>query len=94
MLQKRVITTALDVVLCDKSGESHCIELTATPLFDANNVDLIGGGDKFVLIMNDCVNRESINAFTLNVVEAIRPPLDILGGQFRLTVSMGISIFP
>lgn len=43
MAQKRVITMSLDVELCSRSGKQYQIELTASPLFDIENINLIGG---------------------------------------------------
>lgn len=43
MSQKRVVTMSLDVELYSRSGKRYQIELTASPLFDIENIDLIGG---------------------------------------------------
>jgi len=194
MSQKREITMSLDVELCSRSGERYQIELTASPLFDIENIDLIGGvlafqnisdvvalanqmthlanhdhltglpnrvslnnqlkqeiararhtnhlvavlmldidnfkylndtighdkgdeviktvanrlkmicddtaiisrvgGDEFVVLLVDCTSHDQIDNIASQIFEEISKPFCLLDERYRLTLSMGISLYP
>lgn len=52
------------------------------------------GGDEFVVMMNDCESVSCVNQFAGKIFEAIKSPFSINGEEHRLSVSVGVSIFP
>ena len=52
------------------------------------------GGDEFVVILPDATDRDSLGAVAQKILGAIARPIPIHGQQFRMTASVGISVFP
>ena len=52
------------------------------------------GGDEFVVMISDCKNMSCINRVSTQILEAIKDPFTLAGEEHRLSVSMGISIYP
>ncbi|WP_394222875.1 EAL domain-containing protein [Alteromonas gracilis] len=194
MSQKRVITMSLDVELWGRKGKRYQIELTASPLFDIENINLIGGvltfqnisdmvsmanqmthlvnhdhltglpnrvclnsrlkheisrarhtnhlvavlmfdidnfkylndtighekgdevirsvakrlqmvcddsavisrigGDEFVVLLIDCASHDQIDKIATKISREVSKPFSVLEERYRLTLSMGISIYP
>ncbi|MDG6098405.1 EAL domain-containing protein [Alteromonas sp. ZYF713] len=52
------------------------------------------GGDEFVVMVSDCNNMGCINRVSSQIQEAINEPFMLNGEEHRLSMSMGISIYP
>lgn len=52
------------------------------------------GGDEFVILIPACDHLSSINLLAERVIDGIREPLVINDEEHRLSVSMGISVYP
>ncbi len=52
------------------------------------------GGDEFVVMISDCKSMNCINRVSSQILDAINEPFVLNGEEHRLSVSMGISIYP
>ncbi|NVK56571.1 MAG: EAL domain-containing protein [Alteromonadaceae bacterium] len=52
------------------------------------------GGDEFVVLLSDCESMSYINTIASSVIETVNVPVVVEGEAHRLSVSMGVSIFP
>ncbi len=52
------------------------------------------GGDEFVLLLPDMDSENAIRQVADKVVLALQPPLELDGGETRVTFSMGAAVFP
>jgi diguanylate cyclase (GGDEF)-like protein/PAS domain S-box-containing protein len=52
------------------------------------------GGDEFTILLEGIANRESCNIVANKVLNAISQPIELSGQVFRLTASLGISVYP
>ncbi|HEY9064436.1 MAG TPA: EAL domain-containing protein [Burkholderiaceae bacterium] len=52
------------------------------------------GGDEFVVMLPGSTDRESLTAVAQKILAAIARPFPIHGQNFRVTASVGISVFP
>ncbi len=52
------------------------------------------GGDEFTILLEAIANRESCSIVANKVLQAIGQPLELGGQLFRLSASIGISIYP
>jgi len=52
------------------------------------------GGDEFTLLLEGIVNRESCSIVANKILNAIGQPIELSGQVFRLSASLGISVYP
>ncbi|WP_448212823.1 putative bifunctional diguanylate cyclase/phosphodiesterase [Colwellia sp. MEBiC06753] len=52
------------------------------------------GGDEFVLLVPNLNNYREINSIAAGIVEAFRAPFELDGKHYKLTVSIGVSLYP
>ena len=52
------------------------------------------GGDEFVALLPDLTSSEDAERIAQKVLETLRPPFHLKHGDFRVTVSIGISMYP
>ena len=52
------------------------------------------GGDEFVLILPEINNRDAAGILASKLLETIRPAFMIEGKEVKITLSIGISLFP
>lgn len=52
------------------------------------------GGDEFTVLLPDINHPEDVETIARKIVEALTPPFRLEHGDFRATVSIGISLFP
>ncbi|MEO8074912.1 MAG: EAL domain-containing protein [Acidobacteriota bacterium] len=52
------------------------------------------GGDEFVIVLSELVNAEDAAAIATKIISALCHPRHIAGHDLRVTVSVGISVFP
>ena len=52
------------------------------------------GGDEFVLILPEIPTREATGILADKLLETIRPPFTFGGHEVKITLSIGISLFP
>ncbi|MDC8830774.1 two-component system response regulator [Alteromonas gilva] len=52
------------------------------------------GGDEFVVLLSDCSSMGYINTIASSVIETVNAPVAVDGDVHRLSISMGVSIYP
>jgi diguanylate cyclase (GGDEF)-like protein/PAS domain S-box-containing protein len=52
------------------------------------------GGDEFTVVLADIAQSEDIPKVAQKIIEAISRPFSLMGQEFFITISMGISVFP
>ncbi|WP_072397618.1 EAL domain-containing protein [Hyphomicrobium sp. CS1GBMeth3] len=52
------------------------------------------GGDEFAIVMRDMHGRHEVEALCRNIVAAATAPFDVLGGQARVGISIGVAVAP
>ncbi len=52
------------------------------------------GGDEFTIVLADVAQTEDVPKVAQKIVDAISKPFSLMGQEFFITISMGISIFP
>ena len=52
------------------------------------------GGDEFTIALADVAQAEDVPKVAQKIVDAISKPFSLMGQEFFITISMGISIFP
>lgn len=52
------------------------------------------GGDEFMILLPEVESEDQAAAVARKVLEALQAPVPLLGEQFQITVSIGVSIFP
>ncbi|NTV11966.1 MAG: EAL domain-containing protein, partial [Zoogloea sp.] len=52
------------------------------------------GGDEFIILLPDLQRAEDAETIAHKIVEALRRPLPLTCGEFRTSVSLGISLYP
>jgi diguanylate cyclase (GGDEF)-like protein/PAS domain S-box-containing protein len=52
------------------------------------------GGDEFTIVLGDVAQAEDIPKVAQKIVDAISKPFSLMGQEFFITLSMGISVFP
>jgi diguanylate cyclase (GGDEF)-like protein len=52
------------------------------------------GGDEFVLILPEIKNQDAAGILANKLLEAIRPAFMIDGDEVKITLSIGISLYP
>jgi diguanylate cyclase (GGDEF)-like protein/PAS domain S-box-containing protein len=63
---------------------------------DGRDPDIVGriGGDEFVAIVGGLTGRHDVLAAAASILQRFSEPLQLNGQPFRLTVSIGISVYP
>lgn len=52
------------------------------------------GGDEFVILLWDVGNKNNVTKIIKNIQEKLQNPINIEGNEFRISLSIGISLFP
>jgi len=52
------------------------------------------GGDEFVILLWDVCNKNNVIKIIKNIQEKLQNPINIEGNEFRISLSIGISLFP
>ena len=52
------------------------------------------GGDEFVVVLPELDAAEEAATVARKILRAMREPVDLLGQQFRVTASIGVSVYP
>jgi diguanylate cyclase (GGDEF)-like protein/PAS domain S-box-containing protein len=52
------------------------------------------GGDEFTIVLADIAQAEDVPKVAQKIIDAVSKPFSLMGQEFFITISMGISIFP
>ena len=52
------------------------------------------GGDEFIIVLSEVADAEGAARVARRVVEGLGAPIPVAGGEVRVTVSMGVAIYP
>lgn len=52
------------------------------------------GGDEFVIILKDLTEQVTVSDIVQRIIDRIKPLFDVDGIQFKITMSIGIAIYP
>jgi diguanylate cyclase (GGDEF)-like protein/PAS domain S-box-containing protein len=78
------------------AGDQLLQEVAARLKTCVRNSDTIArlGGDEFVVLLHDLVEGKCASAVAQKILTAISMPFTLIGQEFRVTTSIGISLYP
>lgn len=79
-----------------KAGDTVLLTLSRRLAATLREVDTLSrwGGDEFVVLLSDNVHQEDFRHVAERLREAARQSIDIQGVETRLTISIGLAIYP
>ena len=52
------------------------------------------GGDEFVVLLESLADRQVVSAIASRIIETLSAPIEVEGRELRLSISIGIALFP
>ncbi|NWF35885.1 diguanylate cyclase [Mariprofundus sp. KV] len=79
-----------------KAGDILLAEAAHRLAANVREVDTVArmGGDEFTIILNEVSSRESIEHIAQKLLYAISAPYEHIDAQYKVTLSMGIALYP
>lgn len=79
-----------------KAGDILLAEAAHRLAANVREVDTVArmGGDEFTIILNEVSSRESIEHIAHKLLRAISAPYEHIDAQYKVTLSMGIALYP
>ncbi len=78
------------------AGDTLLKEVARRVTTSVRDDDLLAryGGDEFVVLLESLPDRQVINAIATRIIETLSAPIEVEGRELRLSISIGIALFP